>query len=149
MGWRGLHAFVRRFDYSIKFSRFSKDTREQIWLSVLNVNHAKDLFSKEQVRNFAQMADVTAGGMTQAVCQAKLLREKASEWNAEDVVKTVLEAQCGLLDQSYAASCADGKEKKSFDDLSTSHSRNYDLSALSIEGDMDRMERVILGFDAI
>ncbi len=41
------------------------------------------------------------------------------------------------------------KGKKSFDDVSTSHSRNYDLSALSIEGDMDRMERVILGFDAI
>ncbi len=129
---------LRRFDYSIEFERLDSEKRLQIWQSVINEQGASKLFDDSIVQQFANVFPIAAGGVTQAIAGAKFLQEAGSKMPPEKAVRIIAEAQTNLL----SLSCEYANRDKE------SHAPKYILDALNIEGDMNRIMKVMQSFDA-
>lgn len=124
----------RRFDYSVEFEKFKKKRRIDVWKSVLKTHNANDLISENTMLEFAEKTEVTAGGITQAIVQAKRLQE-GSSFTPEAVIHQVLNAQSKLLNLEFSPM----KNKPM--------SRSYDLNALNINCNMQLVIKSVLGFN--
>ncbi len=129
---------LRRFDYSIAFERLDSEKRLQIWQSVISEQGAVGMLAPSTVQQFAETFPITAGGVTQAIAGAKFLQENGSKVPPENAVRIIADAQTNLLSLSceYA-----NRDKKS-------HAPKYILDALNVEGDMNRIMKVMQSFDA-
>ena len=129
---------LRRFDYSIEFKRLDSEKRLQIWQSVINEQKATGLLAPSMVQQFAETFPIAAGGVTQAIAGAKFLQEAGSKVSPEKAVRIIADAQTNLLslNREYA-----NRDKES-------HAPKYILDALNVEGDMNRIMKVMLSFDA-
>ncbi len=129
---------LRRFDYSIEFKRLDFEKRLQIWQSVINEQKATGLLAPSMVQQFANVFPIAAGGVTQAIAGAKFLQEAGSKMPPEKAVRIIAEAQTNLL----SLSCEYANRDKE------SHAPKYILDALNIEGDMNRIMKVMQSFNA-
>ena len=129
---------LRRFDYSIEFERLDSEKRLQIWQSVISEQGAAEMLEPSTVRQFAETFPITAGGVTQAIAGAKFLQENGSKVPPEKAVRIIADAQTNLLslNREYA-----NRDKES-------HAPKYILDALNVEGDMNRIMKVMQSFDA-
>lgn len=129
---------LRRFDYSIEFKRLDSEKRLQIWQSVINEQKATGLLAPSMVQQFAETFPIAAGGVTQAIAGAKFLQEAGSKVSPEKAVRIIADAQTNLLslNREYAK-----RDKES-------HAPKYILDALNVEGDMNRIMKVMHSFDA-
>ena len=128
---------LRRFDYSIAFERLDSEKRLQIWQSVISEQGATGMIAPSAVQQFAETFPIAAGGVTQAIVGAKSLQEACSKVTPENAVRIIAEAQTDLLSLSreYA-----NRDKES-------HAPKYILDALNIEGDMNRIMKVMQSFN--
>ena len=129
---------LRRFDYSIEFERLDSEKRLQIWQSVINEHGVSKLFDDSIVQQFANVFPIAAGGVTQAIAGAKFLQEAGSKMPPEKAVRIIAEAQTKLL----SLNCEYANRDKE------SHAPKYILDALNIEGDMNRIMKVLQSFNA-
>ena len=90
------------------------------------------------VQQFADTFPITAGGVTQAIAGAKLLQETGSKIPPEQAVRIIADAQTNLL----SLNCEYAKRNKE------SHAPKYILDALNVEGDMNRIMKVMQSFNA-
>lgn len=129
---------LRRFDYSIEFERLDSEKRLQIWQSVISEQDAAGMLDDSVVQRFADVFPIAAGGVTQAIAGAKFLQETGSKVSPEKAVRIIADAQTNLLslDREYAK-----RDKES-------HAPKYILDALNVEGDMNRIMKVMLSFNA-
>ena len=129
---------LRRFDYSIEFKRLDSEKRLQVWQSVINEQKATGLLAPSMVQQFAETFPIAAGGVTQAIAGAKFLQETGSKVSPEKAVRIIADAQTNLLslNREYAK-----RDKES-------HAPKYILDALNVEGDMNRIMKVMHSFDA-
>ena len=127
----------RRFDYSIEFKRLDSEKRLEIWESVISELGAKNMLSQKFVQQLASELSITAGGITQAIANAKHLQEKGCKTPPEKAVRIIAEAQSNLLllPREYVH-----RERNS-------HAPNYVLDALNIDCDMNRITKVINSFN--
>lgn len=128
---------LRRFDYSIQFERPDAETRLGIWNSVIKEQKAEDLLSPDMVETFATEFPITAGGITQAISGAKMLKESGCSFDTSTVVRQIATAQADLmgLPLEYAS-----RDKES-------HSPKYMLDVLNIDNNLERIQRVLKSFD--
>lgn len=124
----------RRFDYSVKFEKLTNKMRIDVWKSVLKTHNANGLITENMMLEFAEKTEVTAGGITQAIVQAKRLQE-GSSFTPETVIHQVLNAQSKLLNLEFSPM----KNKPM--------SRSYDLNALNINCNMPLVIKSVLGFN--
>ena len=129
---------LRRFDYSIEFERLDSEKRLQIWQSVISEQGAVGMLAPSMVQQFAETFPITAGGVTQAIAGAKFLQENGSKVTPEKAVRIIADAQTNLL----SLSCEYANRDKE------SHAPKYILDALNVEGDMNRIMKVMQSFDA-
>ena len=129
---------LRRFDYSIAFERLDSEKRLQIWQSVISEQGAVGMLAPSTVQQFAETFPITAGGVTQAIAGAKFLQENGSKVAPEKAVRIIADAQTNLL----SLSCEYANRDKE------SHAPKYILDALNVEGDMNRIMKVMQSFDA-
>ena len=129
---------LRRFNYSIAFERLDSEKRLQIWQSVISEQGAVGMLAPSMVQQFAETFPITAGGVTQAIAGAKFLQENGSKVPPENAVRIIADAQTNLL----SLSCEYANRDKE------SHAPKYILDALNVEGDMNRIMKVMQSFDA-
>jgi SpoVK/Ycf46/Vps4 family AAA+-type ATPase len=127
----------RRFDYSIEFKRLDFEKRLELWQSVINEQDAKNMLSHKFVQQLASELSITAGGITQAIANAKHLQEKGCKTPPEKTVRIIAEAQSNLLSLSR-----EYVHRERY-----SHAPNYILDALNIDSDMSKVMKVINSFN--
>lgn len=128
---------LRRFDYSIAFEPFDQARRESVWRSVIEAQDAADLVPAETVTAFAHKMHITAGGINQAVGEAKLFKECGSAFSPECVIQAFASAQSKLMGLRI-----DGVEN-------AAHGAGYDLNVLNVGGDLPLVNESIEGFNAV
>ena len=128
---------LRRFDYSIQFDRPDSEMRLGIWNSVIREQKAEDLLSPDMVKRFATEFPITAGGITQAISGAKMLKQAGSAIETSAVVRQIATAQAGLMGLPLEYANRDTE----------SHAPNYMLEVLNIDNNLERIKRVLKSFD--
>lgn len=128
---------LRRFDFSMKFERLSAELRKDVWKSIIKAQHAKKLLDEETIKRLSAQIPVTAGGITQAIRTAKALKKSGCKISAKDIVQQMTRAQAELLglDLEYVNKDTD------------SHAPRYSLDVLNTDVDMEKMNKVLHGYD--
>ncbi len=129
---------LRRFDYSLRFERLESEKRIDMWRSVIKEQHAAKLLAPEVVQNLADTYPITAGGITQAIAGAKMLKKSGCKIDVAEVVREIAAAQTTLLDLSLEYASRD-KE---------SHAPSYVLDVLNLDCEMSYVQHVMKSFDA-
>ena len=120
----------RRFDYSVLFDELLPETRVHIWENCLRQHGCEGRLSREFIENVSRKYKVNAGGIANAVKNAKALVAKHPEKPFDECVTTFLGAHCTLL----------GIRKSNDERLEPS--RDYSLEGLNIKSGI-RPERII------
>ena len=129
---------LRRFDYSIGFGRPDSEMRLGIWNSVIREQKAENLLSPEMVEKFATEFPITAGGITQAISGAKMLKQAGSSIEVSAAIRQIATAQADLMGLPLEYASRDTE----------SHAPNYMLNVLNIDNSLDRIQRVLKSYDA-
>jgi SpoVK/Ycf46/Vps4 family AAA+-type ATPase len=90
----------RRFDYSIKFGKMSKDQREKIWHNSLEKHGVKRYLSAELIGILADKYEVSAGGIDITVSNiAGIVKHDAEKsTQIEGLIEQLISPHCELLD---------------------------------------------------
>ncbi len=128
---------LRRFDYSLYFERLESEKRIDMWRSVIKEQHAAKLLSPETVQNLADTYPITAGGITQAIAGAKMLKKSGCKIDSAEIVREMADAQTKLMGLSMEYASRD-KE---------SHAPSYVLDVLNLDCEMSYVQHVMKSFD--
>ena len=129
---------LRRFDFSLYFERLDSEKRVDMWRSVIREQRVVNLLAPETVQNLADTYPITAGGITQAIAGAKMLKKSGCKIDFVDVVRKIASAQAKLLGLRLEYASRD-KE---------THAPSYVLDVLNIDCEMSYVQRVLKSFDA-
>lgn len=90
----------RRFDYSIKFGKMSKNQREKIWHNSLEKHGIKRYLSAELIDSLADRYEVSAGGIDITVSNiAGIVKHDADKSSQIEVlIEQLISPHCELLD---------------------------------------------------
>ena len=128
---------LRRFDYSLYFERLESEKRIDMWRSVIKEQHAAKLLSPETVQNLADTYPITAGGITQAIAGAKMLKKCGCKIDSAEIVREMADAQTKLMGLSMEYASRD-KE---------THAPSYVLDVLNLDCEMSYVQHVMKSFD--
>ncbi|MCF6177362.1 MAG: AAA family ATPase [Victivallaceae bacterium] len=89
----------RRFDYSIKFGKMSREQREKIWHNSLDKHGVKRYLSAELIGSLANKYEVSAGGIDITVSNiAGILKHDAGQFSQIEVlIEQLISPHCQLL----------------------------------------------------
>ena len=124
----------RRFDFSLKFERLDAAKRLEVWRSVIQARGAEGLLADEETERLATEIPVAAGGATLAVAAALRLKRAGVERSAYELARTIASSQLELLELKR-------------EQPAETRAPGYSLEALSVEGDLERVERIARRFD--
>ena len=124
----------RRFDFSLMFERLDAAKRLEVWRSVIQAQGAEGLLADEETERLATEIPVAAGGATLAVAGALRLKRAGVERSAYELARTIASSQLELLELQR-------------EQPAETRAPGYSLEALSVEGDLERVERIARRFD--
>jgi transitional endoplasmic reticulum ATPase len=109
----------RRFDYSIRFDRPSRERRLQVWQHAIARHGLQGVFSKPVVARLADRYAISAGGIDLALRNlARLLRRTSDKpANAEELLGKVLAPHCQLLGVTPAPASSTASDGYSLEGL--------------------------------
>ncbi len=124
---------LRRFDYSVKFRKFSFEQRRQIWGTCAAKHGLQDHFSDGELSKFSKKYEINVGGIDLALKNYKRIISGSGEVpgpeTREETIESILAPHVCLLNGDYAS-----KNDKPV--------KGYSLEGLNIKGDCPISETI-------
>ena len=117
----------RRFDYSVEFTNFTRQQREQVWHKCLST-HGVTLFAAAEIAELADRYEINAGGIDLAV--RNIARAVRGTTSPEDARTQALSTMSGILTSHQKLMSGNAGQRPR-----DANSRDYSLEGLNVTSD--------------
>jgi SpoVK/Ycf46/Vps4 family AAA+-type ATPase len=130
---------MRRFNYSIEFSKLTHTQRKQIWKTCIENNNLIDVFSEENIEDFTTNYEINAGGVDLTLRNISKL--KSSGVNKEIIIP--------IMESIMKAHVKVTNSDKSSADAKKPNAPSYSLEGLNIKADIPSTAKMLDRFNTI
>ncbi|RPI76743.1 MAG: ATP-binding protein [Desulfobacteraceae bacterium] len=127
---------LRRFNYSMKFKRFTKKERQEIWRTQLVKNNLLKRFSDDDIEQLSQTYPVSAGAVSNALRDVQATLKSNPSCGKDEIIKGL-----GLILESHATLLFGEKPK-----AARVNAKNYSIAGLNTDADLNDIHHTLKEF---